>query len=43
MTQEKFFEINEFNDIYKAVGKIIESSQELEKHLKDMPFLKGLN
>lgn len=42
MTQEKFFEINEFNDIYKAVGKIIESSQELEKTFKRYAFFKGV-
>lgn len=42
MTQEKFFEINEFNDIYKVVGKIIESSQELEKTFKRYTFFKGV-
>lgn len=40
MEQEKFFEIKEYNDIYKAVGKIIEASQELEQTFKRYALLK---
>ena len=42
MIQEKFFNINEFNDVYIPVGKIIEASQELEQTFKRYAFLKGV-
>ena len=42
MIQEKFFNINGFNDVYMPVGKIIEASQELEQTFKRYAFLKGV-
>ncbi len=38
----KFFEIKDYNDVYCAVGKIIQAAQEWEQHYKNCADVLGL-
>ena len=40
MNEDKSFDLKEYRNIYEAVGKIIEESQELEQTFKQFAFLK---
>lgn len=43
MEQDVYFDIKSYNDVYSAVGKIIEASQELEQTFKEYANCKNVN